>query len=227
MNNPIDDCYFSEESGFDESLWVFIRGNNLEERMMESRELVIAETGFGTGLNLAVLEDFLCTLKVEKRKITYISVEKYPLSVKETEKMLTPFKERHDETIKKHIELISLLNRDLKPGWNSLEVLRPWGLLELHLFIGDVLDYLKKLPVKPEAWFLDGHSPDKNPDMWNSSVFKGIAENSAKEATLATFTAAGLVKQGLREAGFFIKRRKGFGSKRHMITGKLTLSSSV
>ncbi|KIQ56281.1 hypothetical protein RL74_26815, partial [Pseudomonas fluorescens] len=52
-----DDVYFSDQSGLDETRYVFLEQNQLAERfaaLPEDGRLVIGETGFGTGLN------FLC-----------------------------------------------------------------------------------------------------------------------------------------------------------------------
>lgn len=48
------DVYFSKQSGLDESRYVFIQHNQLTERFQQldnSTPFVVAETGFGTGLN--------------------------------------------------------------------------------------------------------------------------------------------------------------------------------
>ena len=47
-----DDGYYNADDGLAESRHVFIGGNGLPARMRESHHLTIAETGFGTGLNL-------------------------------------------------------------------------------------------------------------------------------------------------------------------------------
>ena len=47
-----DDGYYNADDGLAESRHVFLNGNGLSARMRESRHLTIAETGFGTGLNL-------------------------------------------------------------------------------------------------------------------------------------------------------------------------------
>src|SRR5437764_703181 len=46
-----DDIYFSAENGLEEKRHVFLRGNNLPELWNNKQRFVIAETGFGTGLN--------------------------------------------------------------------------------------------------------------------------------------------------------------------------------
>ena len=43
--------------------------------------------------------------------------------------------------------------------------------------------------------------------------------SGAPGATLATFTSAGFVRRGLQEAGFTMRKTKGFGRKRDMLVG--------
>lgn len=56
-NTPVsaqfDDVYFSNQDGLAESHYVFQEGNQLWQRWQQTSEahFVIAETGFGTGLN--------------------------------------------------------------------------------------------------------------------------------------------------------------------------------
>ena len=52
-SSDFDDVYFSNHAGIEESLYVFIQQNQLTERWHQNNHstFVIAETGFGTGLN--------------------------------------------------------------------------------------------------------------------------------------------------------------------------------
>ena len=71
------------------------------------------------------------------------------------------------------------------------------------------------------AWFLDGFSPAKNPDMWSDEVFAQLAKLSAPNARLATFTVAGQVRRGLEDVGFTVLKKPGFGRKRERLQAKL------
>ena len=53
ISNQFDDVYFSNANGLEESRYVFIQQNHLPTRWksFEQSRFVIAETGFGTGLN--------------------------------------------------------------------------------------------------------------------------------------------------------------------------------
>lgn len=55
VSNQFDDVYFSNQDGLEESRYVFQQGNQLWQRWQQhqQRHFVIAETGFGTGLNFS------------------------------------------------------------------------------------------------------------------------------------------------------------------------------
>ncbi|HDL1719459.1 TPA: bifunctional tRNA (5-methylaminomethyl-2-thiouridine)(34)-methyltransferase MnmD/FAD-dependent 5-carboxymethylaminomethyl-2-thiouridine(34) oxidoreductase MnmC, partial [Mannheimia haemolytica] len=61
VSEQFDDIYFSTQDGLAESYYVFQEGNQLWEKWQShpKEAFVIAETGFGTGLNfLAVADKF-------------------------------------------------------------------------------------------------------------------------------------------------------------------------
>ena len=85
---------------------------------------------------------------------------------------------------------------------------------------GDATEILARQDGRVDAWYLDGFAPEKNPRMWTSELFELMARRSrAGQTTLATYSVAGLVKQGLRQAGFYVVRRPGHGRKRHRLVG--------
>ncbi len=53
VSEQFDDVYFSNQDGLQESEYVFQQGNRLWQRWQDFSQphFVIAETGFGTGLN--------------------------------------------------------------------------------------------------------------------------------------------------------------------------------
>ena len=71
-----------------------------------------------------------------------------------------------------------------------------------------------------DAWFLDGFSPAKNPELWEDDLMQAVAEHTKQGGTCATYTAAGAVRRALECAGFSITRAQGFGRKRHMTKGR-------
>ncbi|MFR3706907.1 MAG: hypothetical protein ACLTXH_01060 [Enterobacter hormaechei] len=57
VSRDFDDVYFSNDNGLEETRYVFLEGNHLSTRFPEHpRSLfVVAESGFGTGLNFLTL----------------------------------------------------------------------------------------------------------------------------------------------------------------------------
>ena len=51
---------------------------------------------------------------------------------------------------------------------------------------GQFLGELAQLSGRMDAWFLDGFSPARNPQMWEAGVFEAVARHSRPGATFAT-----------------------------------------
>ena len=88
------DVYFSRDNGLEETRYVFIGRNLLRERFAEladNRHFVVAETGFGTGLNfLAAWAEWLdCRPKDDSAILHFVSVERFPLTRSDLEKALS------------------------------------------------------------------------------------------------------------------------------------------
>jgi tRNA 5-methylaminomethyl-2-thiouridine biosynthesis bifunctional protein len=175
--------------------------------------LTIGELGFGTGLNLFAT---LCRI-AQSCEILYFSVEKYPLSKAQIFGITCEYSRENPKIYASFLEHYDKLFCAIKNGFNS--AIWDFGKIRVNfnLYFGDVSDFLDELDTKIDCWYLDGHSPDKNPEMWSESVCKKVYEKSKIEATAATYSACGTVKRNLRAAGFFVKLQKGFGVKRHKL----------
>jgi len=238
MGTPIstqfDDPYFSKEDGLAESIYVFLQANKLAERfasLPENGSFVIAETGFGTGLNF--LLSWRCFLQNAPKSATlrYISVEGFPLRIEDLRKSLDqwPELEGFSEQLIHHYPV-------LVPGhhWRSFPTGDERnGRIGLQLIFDQLEPALKSLHPKithhnfdqaipaVDAWFLDGFSPSKNPELWEPNLLKNVAIKTKKNGTFATYTAAGAVRRNLSNSGFLVEKVTGFGRKRHMCKGTL------
>lgn len=96
--------------------------------------------------------------------------------------------------------------------------------VELRLLFGDAAALLPALTLAPDeavdAFFLDGFSPARNPDLWSPALCRALARLAKPGATLATWSVAGSVRRALSEAGFMVKKRPGFADKRQMLVGR-------
>jgi tRNA 5-methylaminomethyl-2-thiouridine biosynthesis bifunctional protein len=211
-----DDVYFSDQSGLDETRYVFIEQNRLAERfaaLPEGGRLVIGETGFGTGLN------FLCAWQVFEQhaaagaRLHFVSVEKYPLSPADLQRALALWPELKvfaDQLLAQYVAI--------HQGFQRLTLDN--GRVTLTLLIGDALEQLPQLDARIDAWFLDGFAPAKNPDMWTAELFAELARLAAPGASISTFTSTGWVRRLLNAAGFKMKRTPGIGHKWEILRGE-------
>ena len=87
------------------------------------------------------------------------------------------------------------------------------------VILGDANTTLPAWQGRADAWFLDGFSPAKNPELWSADLMAQVAAHTAPGGSFATYTAAGHVRRALSEAGFAVERRPGHARKRHMTTG--------
>lgn len=221
VSSEFGDVYFSNDNGLSETRYVFLQQNRLPERFShhDSDSFVIGETGFGTGLNfLATMAVFLeqAPLSGNGSRLHFISVEKYPLTQADLRKALAAWPE------------LSHLSQPLIDQWplpvsGCHRLLFADGRIRLDLWFGDIKEMLPQVPHPAtglvDAWYLDGFSPAKNPEMWTQDLFDDLARLARPDATLSTFTCAGFVRRGLIAAGFAMKKVKGHGSKREMLAG--------
>ena len=215
LSSQFADVYFSNENALAETRYVFLANNQLPERfaaLTANQQLVIGETGFGTGLN------FLCAWQLFEQHATatarlhFVSVEKYPLNCADLQRALSLWPE-----LALYAEQLLAQYMALHPGFQRLVF--AGGRIVLTLLIGDALELFGQLDAQVDAWFLDGFAPAKNPDMWTPELFAELARLSHSSTTLGTFTSTGYVRRRLNEAGFKMKRVPGLGKKWEVLKG--------
>ncbi|WP_298915339.1 tRNA (5-methylaminomethyl-2-thiouridine)(34)-methyltransferase MnmD [uncultured Algimonas sp.] len=210
------DIYFSTDGGLAETRAVFLEGCGLPDGWRGRPVFTVAELGFGSGLN------FLATWKAWRDsgaagRLHYISVEGHPFERAELARALSAFPDLAD---------LAAPLLDSWPGPVRGVHRRHFGAVTLTLVHDDVVSALAGQDFHADAWFLDGFSPAKNPDMWSQDVMAEVARLSAPGARLATFTVAGAVRLALGAAGFEVERKEGFGRKRHRLEARLPGSPS-
>ena len=107
--------------------------------------------------------------------------------------------------------------------WKTLEAAETLAKegIEAEVIMGDARETLPAWQGRADAWFLDGFSPAKNPELWGDDLMAQVARHTAPHGTFATYPAAGHVRRALQAAGFAVTRQAGFARKRHMTTGLL------
>ena len=194
-----DDPYFSLQNGLEETRHVFLAGNDLPARLREGFH--VAELGFGTGLNMLALA------LVAEVPVCFTSFEAYPMAAEDIARALEAFSEAR------------AIAGPFLDAWATGARRFQLGQLEVEVIEGDARQTLPAWTGQADAWFLDGFSPAKNPELWGEDLMQAVGAHTASHGTCATYTAAGFVRRALTDAGFEITRIPGFGRKRHMTVG--------
>ena len=204
VSTRFDDPYFSLENGMAETRHVFLQGNDLPARFCDGFH--VAELGFGTGLNLLCAWHLFNASEV-MGQLRFTSFEAFPMAKDDAASSLAAFPK------------LSELAAMLLDTWSqdSFELETPS--LHAQVIMGDANATLPAMPAPADAWFLDGFSPAKNPELWGAELMQAVGAQTKPGGTFATYTAAGHVRRALGEAGFEVTRVPGFGRKRHMSVG--------
>ncbi|WP_270983498.1 bifunctional tRNA (5-methylaminomethyl-2-thiouridine)(34)-methyltransferase MnmD/FAD-dependent 5-carboxymethylaminomethyl-2-thiouridine(34) oxidoreductase MnmC [Campylobacter upsaliensis] len=200
-----EDFYFNSQEGVEESRFVYTEAFEWEE----CESFIIAETGFGIGLNFFLtLQNFLKTKKRPKR-LFYVSVEGFylePSFLREAYKRLGIYEE-----IKELLEQFLLFYPKCAKG------IYRFYFKDCFLdLVFDNISVLKRLEFEANIWYLDGFSPSKNSLMFDENTLFEIARLSKLNATILSFSSSSFLQKNLKHCGFDVAKVKGF-RKREMV----------
>lgn len=176
VSKQFDDIYFSQTSGLDESRYVFIRHNHLDSRFEHHLKthcphnhptnsdnqanrhnhrvkdtttptaFVIAETGFGTGLNFLATAKLWCDIAQRypnsRAGLHFISTEKYPLSPDDLSTALTAWQHQNPTLDGLINELLASYPLALQGGHRRYFASHLSVPIRLDLWLGDACDSL-------------------------------------------------------------------------------------
>ena len=202
-----DDPYYSLENGLAETQHVFLKGNDLPDRF--GGNFHIAELGFGTGLNLLVTWAAWANAG-HPGTLHFTSFEAFPMQPDEMRQALSHFAQLKPYT--------DILLAEWTPGQGAITLTNG---PTLRVVAGDARTTVPAWGNQADAWFLDGFSPAKNPELWEPDLLKAVGQHTKPGGTAATYSAAGHIRRALSDAGFDVTRAPGFGRKRHMTTARM------
>ena len=190
--------YHSLDGALNESQYIFI---DLGLKTINSTEIFIFELGFGTGLNAMLTEKYA---RENKIKIHYHSIELYPIHLKIQNEL------NHKATAE--LDFV-MYKKIMGCTWNQ------------EVEINDHF-VLRKINSDFTFWefdqfyhliYFDAFSPETQPELWSGQIFKKVWNCLLPLGILMTYSSKGIVKEALRNAGFFVKRLPGPGRKRHIL----------
>lgn len=214
--------YHNPNGAVAESRYVFFETPGTLQALENRSEINILEVGFGTGLNLILLLDYLQRRAPETR-VTFHSIEAFPIDP-EVASALDFGKEFRLHTPSPSERLQNIF-RESHAGMNTFN---PDERVQLNLFIGFFDEYIRWLAKSAEKAirfdfiFHDPFSPEVNADLWTPGVFRDLAALSHPEAILSTYCAASSARTAMAVAGWKPARASGALGKREMTIAALS-----
>lgn len=212
------DIYYSSADALGESTHVFLQGNRLAERWhaLPAPHFIIGELGFGAGLNFTNACRLWCEQAPAGSTLHYLGCELHPLTHADLRRV-------HAQWPALQSYSMPLLQQypDHTAGVHQLVLRFARHEVRLTLLYGDASALLASLyqprGFRVDAWFLDGFAPKLNPVLWEPPLLRTLARLSMPGTTLATYSVAGDFRRNLAEAGFTVRKVRGYANKREML----------
>jgi len=205
--------YFDAEKGLAESRHTFVESCNLPRALRGRRSFVIGEIGFGTGLNFLSTWQMWRQIRRKGTLLHYISVEGYPLTQGEMKDCQTCWPELSALALK-------LSHAYPEPQKGFHRIFLDDRQVCLTFLFGPVQSMLEALEFPLDAWYLDGFSPEQNPDMWTPEIFSELARLSTNQTRLASGSTSWNIRRDLDAAGFSLRSLTMQGSRKEVLHGQ-------
>lgn len=199
----MNEHFHSVNGAVTESKYVFCERGYLYH---PSKNPVVFEAGFGTGLNCLVT-----ALKAEQqeRQTLYMAVENYPLDKNLIYKLEygTIFGKMGDE----------LFRAVHESEWEvPVRLSTFFTLLKMK---ADLISQNRIMPHQCDIIYFDAFGPDKQPEMWSEEIFSRLYELTSPGGVLVTYSAKGEIRRRLNRAGFRTEKLPGGPGKKEMLRG--------
>jgi tRNA 5-methylaminomethyl-2-thiouridine biosynthesis bifunctional protein len=207
-----DDIHHNETGALVQARHVFLDGCGLPAAWVGRPKWRILETGFGLGLNFLTTWQAWRADAGRPRMLHFVSVEAYPVAAEDLLRAAGAYAE-----LRPLAEELAAQWHGLLPGFHRLAF--DGGRVLLTLCIGDVQPMLRAQRFEADSIFLDGFSPQQNPDMWSPDTLKAVSRFARQGTRLATRTCAQAVRDALSQNGFQLERREGLPPERDCLGG--------
>lgn len=196
------DRYHSENGGLVQARRVFLHGCGLPAAWAGQPQWRILETGFGFGLNFLVTWAAWRADPQRPTLLHFASTEAWPVSAADLLRATSVHPDLAPLAEALHRQWWGLL-----PGVHRLRF--DGGRVLLTLYVGDTKALLRQQSLTMDAVYLDGFSPQRNPEIWDLHTLKAVARCCRRGTRLATWTIAGGVRDALAQCGFEVTRVPG------------------
>ena len=209
------DLYHPDSGALGQARHVFLRGNQLPARWQGKSQFTVCEAGFGLGHNFLALWQAWRADPKRCGRLHVVAFESHPLCHQDLQAVLRAM----PAEFAPFTRCLLAAWPPLVPGIHRLEF--DAGAVTLTLVFGSIARMARQVSASVDAYFLDGFTPQRNPEMWSPALFGQFARMANAGATLASWCSAGQIRRDLRDAGFLVSKVRGFASKREMTVAVL------
>jgi tRNA 5-methylaminomethyl-2-thiouridine biosynthesis bifunctional protein len=206
------DVYHARIGAMAQARAVFLAGNGLPARWAGRDRFCILETGLGLAQNF--LTTWAAWRDDPRRcgRLMHVGIERHPPTREDLARALAPWADTP------MADAARALTQAWPPPLAGLHRLDfDEGRVSLMVALGDIEDVLPGLHGRFDAFYLDGFAPDRNPAMWRLPALRQMARLAEPGATLATWSVARALRDGLGGAGFAVSVVPGPPPKREVL----------
>jgi tRNA U34 5-methylaminomethyl-2-thiouridine-forming methyltransferase MnmC len=202
----LNEQYHSIHGAKQEAEHVFLKMGLEDYAIQEDKKdvsLSIFEVGFGTGLNALLTANWA---KKNNKNIDYTAIEKHPVSKEEHEQL------NYGDLLGE----VGLYNQISKAKWNVFEPINDFfkvKKMEIDLIATE-------LPKGFDVIYFDAFAPNKQPQLWEVSVFKKMYDIMNRNALLVTYRCQGQARRNMIESGLKVEKVPGPPGKREMLRAR-------
>lgn len=199
----LNEQYHSVHGAIQEARHVFLK-MGLDEFIHHNKlPIHVFELGFGTGLNALLASQWA---KINKQFLYYTSVEKYPISKDEFQRL------NYGDIIGEK----DLYKNITSCNWNEfVQISNKFKLRKLEI---DIIE--DNIPDGFDIIFFDAFAPKKQPKLWEVSIFEKMFSILNSRGFLVTYCCQGQARRNMISAGFSVEKVQGPPGKREMLKAK-------
>ncbi len=213
FNPETGEHYHNRAGAYTEALVNYVEPSSFLKSISSSGSLAVLDVCFGLGYNTWVLLEKVIKHYHKPFTVTVYAIENDPEILKVIPKVL---KDSKFYDLKKYLDpLEHNIYYQTQPGWNETVIdVGEDQRIFLKFLMGDLRETIPKLSFDVDLIFHDPFSPIKIPQLWTANLFKEYYRLlESKQGRLLTYSSAGAVRGGLREAGFNLYRTASLGRK--------------
>lgn len=206
--------YHNPNGAVSESRHVFFEVPGAAKALKIKDKIAIFEIGFGSGLNLLLLLDYLRKTEEEtgrRPRVTFTSVEAYPIKPEVADRLYFG----SDKYLNQNKPILTHIFKNIQAGLHTFEIS---DRVEANIFAGFFDDFVSQKPDLPKTDFIfhDAFSPEVNSELWTPDVFRYLREVSDENSVLSTYCAASEARAAMAVSGWKVARARGALGKREM-----------